>query len=71
VVVLGVDEENLAAMRSHQPVHVNLGQLEQAGPVEELPDVDVVVFYIDPESSVLLRREAKRCGGELHVVEER
>lgn len=56
VVMLGVDPQNLSRLRDGQPIRVNLRNLIPGGePIEELPDLDVVVFFAGAEEVVQLK----------------
>ena len=45
-VFLGLEPQNINRLREGQPIKVNLRHLDPDGPpVEQLPDVDVIIFF--------------------------
>jgi hypothetical protein len=61
IVLLGLEPQNMDRLREGQPVRVNLRHLNPGGaPVEELPDIDVVIFFAGKEEVNALKKAAQQ-----------
>jgi hypothetical protein len=59
-VLLGLDAENMARLREGEPVQVNLRNLDPDEPREDLPDLDVVIFFAGTDEIEVLRKMPRR-----------
>jgi hypothetical protein len=59
-VLLGLDAENMARLRDGEPISVNLRNLDPDVPREDLPDIDVVIFFAGADEVEVLRKMPRR-----------
>lgn len=63
-VMLGLEPANMDRLREGQPIRVNLRHLDPDGPpVEQLPDLEVVIFFAGTDEKQALQKMIEDAGG--------
>ena len=65
-VMLGLDDVNLRRLQQDEPINVNLRHLDPNGePTTYLPDVNIIIFFADNDSTKVIIESGLRLLEEL------